>query len=103
SCGQMASIADRARAIELFERGEKALENKEYFKAQAHYNEAIRLDPRYADAYRSRAISREHLGEGAKALTDYSIYVDLRPEDSEGLFNRAILRFEAKQYLPARQ
>lgn len=103
SYGQIASVAGRARAFELFERGEKALENKEYFKAQAHYTEAIRLDPKYADAYHSRAIAREHLGEAAKALTDFSIYVDLRPEDSEGLFNRALLRFEAKQWLPARQ
>ncbi len=100
---QVAAVANRAKAIDLFERGEKALANKEYFKAQAHYTEAIRLDPRYADAYRSRALAREHLGESAKALTDFNIYVDLRPEDSEGLFSRAILRFEAKQYLPARQ
>jgi len=101
--GQAASVANRAKAIELYERGEKALANKEYFKAQAHYTEALRYDPRYAEAYRSRAIAREYLGEAAKALTDFNIYVDLKPEDSEALFNRAVLRFEAKQYLPARQ
>lgn len=100
---QLAAANSRAKAIELFERGEKALANKEWFKAQAHYTEAIRYDPKYAEAYRSRGIAREYLGESAKALTDFSIYCDLRPEDSEGLFNRAVLRFEAKQYLPARQ
>jgi len=100
---QTATVGNWAKAVELFEKGEKALENKEYFKAQAHYTEAIRLDPRYADAYHSRAIAREHLGENAKALTDFNIYVELRPEDSEALFNRAVLRFEAKQYAPARQ
>lgn len=103
SCAQVAAVSSRAKAIELFEKGEKALANKEYFKAQAHYTEAVRLDPKYAEAYRSRAIAREYLGESAKALTDFNIYVDLRPEDSEALFNRAVLRFEAKQYLPARQ
>jgi len=100
--GQLAAANNRAKAIELFERGEKALANKEYFKAQAHYTEAVRLDPKYAEAYRSRGIAREYLGESAKALTDYSIYCELKPEDSEGLFNRAVLRFDAKQYLPAR-
>lgn len=99
---QTTAIASRAKAIELFEKGEKALGNKEYFKAQAHYTEAIRLDPKYADAYHSRAIAREYLGENAKALTDFNIYVELRPEDSEALFNRAVLRFEAKQFAPAR-
>jgi tetratricopeptide (TPR) repeat protein len=101
--GQAAAVSNRAKAIELFERGEKAMANKEYFKAQAHYTEAVRLDPKYAEAYRARGIAREYLGESAKALTDFNIYVDLRPEDSEALFNRAVLRFEAKQYLPARQ
>ena len=103
SWAQVSAVSNRAKAIELFERGEKALANKEYFKAQAHYTEAIRLDPKYAEAYRARGITREYLGENAKALTDFNIFVDLRPEDSEALFNRAVLRFEAKQYLPARQ
>ena len=105
----LTSIASTAQdnkphdATYYFERGEQAMATKEYFKAQAHYNECLRLNPRYAEAYRSRGIAREHLGELAKALTDYNIYVDLRPLDAEGLFSRAILRFEEKQYLLARQ
>ncbi len=103
SISQGSQITNRAKAQELYEKGEKALANKEYFKAQAHYTECLRLEPRFADAYRSRGIAREYLGESAKALTDFNIYVDLRPTDAEGLFNRAVLRFDAKQYLPARQ
>lgn len=95
--------SNKEKAAQLFEKGETALKEKEYFRAQAHYNECLRLDPRFAEAYRSRGIAREHLGEPAKALTDFSIYVDLRPADAEALFNRAMLRFDANQYLPARQ
>jgi len=98
-----AQIELNNKAQELYEKGEKALANKEYFKAQAHYTECLRINPRYAEAYRSRAIAREYLGEYAKALTDFNIYVDLRPEDAEALFNRAVLRFEAKQHHLARQ
>jgi tetratricopeptide (TPR) repeat protein len=86
-----------------FEKGEQSLAKKEYISAQAHFNECLRLDPHYAEAYRLRAITREHLGEKARALTDYNVYVDLKPTNSEGLFSRAVLRFEAKQYLLARQ
>src|SRR6185436_15597808 len=86
-----------------FEKGEEALGRKEYFTAQAHYNECLRIDPYFAEAYRSRGITREHLGEKAKALTDFNVYVDLKPDDAEALFNRAVLRFESEQYLPARQ
>lgn len=99
----LAQQATNEKAAALFEKGEIALAEKEYFRAQAHYNECLRLDPRFAEAYRSRGIAREYLGETAKALTDFNIYVDLRPTDSEGLFNRAVLRFDTEQYLLARQ
>ena len=90
-------------AAYYFEKGEKSLEKKEYVTAQAHFTECLRLDPYYAEAYRARAIVREHLGEKAKALTDYNIYVDLKPADAEALFSRAVLRFDGGQFLPARQ
>ncbi len=90
-------------AAYYFEKGEKSLEKKEYITAQAHFTECLRLDPYFAEAYRARAMVREHLGEKAKALTDYNVYVDLKPNDVEAFFSRAVLRFEAAQYLPARQ
>ncbi|CAN5442874.1 hypothetical protein BH10BAC4_BH10BAC4_22760 [soil metagenome] len=86
-----------------FEKGEQALARKEYVAARAHFSECLRLDNRFADAYRLRAISQEHLGENERALTDYNIYVELKPEDPEALFSRGVLRFEANQFLPARQ
>ncbi len=86
-----------------FEKGEQSLSKKEYIPAQAHFNECLRLDPHFAEAYRLRGIVREHLGDKAKALTDYNIYVSLKPTDAEALFSRAVLRFDAAQYLLARQ
>ncbi|HRI80285.1 MAG TPA: hypothetical protein PLR06_12195 [Cyclobacteriaceae bacterium] len=68
-------------AEEYFLKGEVSLEKREYFSAQAHFNECLRIDPHYAEAYRLRGITREHLGERAKALTDYNIYVDLKPNN----------------------
>ena len=90
-------------AAYYFEKGEKSLEKKEFITAQAHFTECLRLDPYYAEAYRARAIVRERLGEKAKALTDYNIYVDLKPADVEAIFSRAVLRFDGGQFLPARQ
>ena len=90
-------------AAYYYEKGEESLAKKEYISAHAHLNECLRLDPRLADAYRLRGIVREHLGENAKALTDYNVYVSLKPTDTEALFSRAVLRFESKQYLLARQ
>jgi len=89
-------------AEELFLKGEASMDKREYFSAQAHFNECLRIDPHYAEAYRLRGIAREHLGERAKALTDYNIYVDLKPDNPEAIFSRAILRFESGQYSLAR-
>jgi len=86
-----------------FERGEQSMAKKEYISAQAHFTECIRLDPYFAEAYRLRGMVREQLGEKAKALTDFNVYVDLKPDNAEVLFERALLRFEAQQWIPARQ
>jgi len=94
---------EKKTAAYYFDKGEQSMEKKEYISAQAHFNECLRLDPYFAEAYRLRGIVREHLGETAKALTDFNVYVDLKPTNGEALFNRALLRFEAGQYLPARQ
>ncbi len=90
-------------AASYFEKGEVSMGKKEYISAQAHFNECLRLDPYFAEAYRLRGMVREHLGEKAKALTDYNVYVSLKPTDAEGLFSRAVLRFESDQFLLARQ
>ncbi|MBY0433696.1 MAG: tetratricopeptide repeat protein [Cyclobacteriaceae bacterium] len=98
------TVAQQKRpASWYFEKGDQSLEKKEYRTAQAHFTECLRLDPYFAEAYRLRAIALEHLGEKSKALTDYNIYVGLKPENPEALFSRGVLRFDAGQWLPARQ
>jgi tetratricopeptide (TPR) repeat protein len=103
STGGHAQGKQKHDATYYFNLGDDALNRKEYITALAHFTECLRLDPAYADAYRLRAITREHLNDAQRALTDYNIYVELKPEDPEALFNRAVLRFESGQYLPARQ
>ncbi len=103
SFAQSNASKEKRTATYYFEAGENALDRKEYITAQAHFTECLRLDPAFADAYRLRAIAREHLNDMSRALTDYNIYVGLKPDDPEALFNRAVLRFEAGQLLPARQ
>jgi tetratricopeptide (TPR) repeat protein len=94
---------DKKTPAYYFEKGEQSMAKKEYFSAQAHFTECLRIDPYFAEAYRLRGIAREYLGEKAKALTDFNVYVDLKPNNPEVLFERAVLRFESQQWLPARQ
>ncbi len=98
-----AGIAQKKGADFYFFEGEKSLEENKFKQALAHYNECLRLDPYYMEAYHSRASAKEGLGDIKGALTDFSIYVDKKPEQSDALFSRAVLRYKLEQYVPARE
>jgi tetratricopeptide (TPR) repeat protein len=96
--------ADRPKqAGQLFELGEKALQSKLYKTALAHYNECLRLDPYFWDAYFGRAIAKEKLGDPKSALTDYNIFIESKPDNMEALFTRAVLRYNYGQWAVARE
>ncbi len=86
-----------------FEKGEEALRNKTYKTALAHFNECLRQSPYYMEAYYSRAIAREGLGDKQGALTDYNIYLETKPDDKEALFSRAVTRYEYRLWAVARE
>lgn len=86
-----------------FEKGEQALKSKSYKTALAHFNECLRLDPYFIDAYYSRALARESMGDKQGALTDYNIYLETKPEDKEALFSRAVGRYNYGQWAVAKE
>ena len=90
-------------AIYYFEKGEDALKSKSYKTALAHFNECLRISPYYMDAYYSRALVRESMGDKQGALTDYNIYLDAKPEDKEALFSRAVGRYNYGQWAVAKE
>jgi tetratricopeptide (TPR) repeat protein len=91
------------QADQLFQLGEKALQSKAYKTALAHYNECLRLDPYFWDAYFGRAMAKEKLGDPKSALTDYNIFVESKPDNMEALFTRAVLRYNYGQWAVARE
>ena len=95
ACGQSRT---KAKPSELFALGEKALDERAYKTALAHYNECLRLDPFFWDAYYGRALSRERLGDAKGALTDYNIFLESKPDQIEALFARAVLRYNNGQW-----
>jgi tetratricopeptide (TPR) repeat protein len=99
----MSSFAQQRNASYYFEKGEEALQSKSYKTALAHFNECLRLSPYYMEAYYSRAMAREGLGDKQGALTDYNIYLETRPEDKEALFSRAVTRYDYGQWAVAKE
>ena len=90
-------------ASKLYEEGEKAHHANRYTEALTMFNESIRIDPAYAEAYFSRAILREQLKDLRGALTDYNIYLEFKPDDAEALLARGVLRYKLSLFDLARQ
>jgi len=86
-----------------FQKGEESLQKKSYKTALAHFNECLRLSPYYMNAYYSRALTKEGLGNKQGALNDYNIYLDAKPEDKEALFSRAVGRYDYGQWAVAKE
>jgi lipoprotein NlpI len=62
----------------------------DYDRAIADYDAAIRLNPRYADAYFNRANSWGLKGDSDRAIADYDAALKLNPRDANAHAARAV-------------
>ncbi|NEQ38648.1 MAG: tetratricopeptide repeat protein [Okeania sp. SIO3I5] len=70
----------------------------EYQQALAAYNQAIRLNPKFADAYYNRAIVYDDLGEYEKALADYNQAIQLNPKFANAYYGRGLAYYNQGKY-----
>ena len=62
----------------------------DYDKAIADYTEAIRLNPKLAEAYYSRGFAYGKKGDYDKAIADYTEAIRLDPKYAEAYYNRGV-------------
>ena len=55
---------------------------RQHREAIPHYDKAIQLNPRYADAYFSRGLAYTELGQYKRAIEDYNDAIRLNPGDA---------------------
>jgi tetratricopeptide (TPR) repeat protein len=70
----------RSLAVEALERGLEYLENAEHRRAIACFTEAIRLSPRFTEAYLARACAYDEKGDLDLAIADCTEVIRLDPE-----------------------
>lgn len=58
-----------------------------------YYDEAIRLNPQYIEAYNNRGIARRNSGDFKGALEDFNISIRLDPRDTSAYLNRGDARY----------
>ena len=89
---------DALSAIDWFNKGYNAAENKEYDKAISYYLRAIELDPDDAAAYYNLGIAYDNQGNYTKAIESYEKAIELDPDSADAYNNRAIIYYSKEEY-----
>jgi tetratricopeptide (TPR) repeat protein len=70
---------------------DKKREKEDYLGAISDYTRAIKLEPKFAQAYYGRGLSYYQLNRTTEALADFDQAIQLQPDFAEAYKNRAIL------------
>lgn len=81
-----------------YQKGEEYYESKQYEQALSNYNEALTIYPYHAPSYLSRAITKEKLNDVNGALQDYTLTLELNPDQFDPLFSKALILFHQKKW-----
>jgi len=72
-----------AEASKHFERANKFVEAGSLPRAKQEYEKAIKLYPKYLDAYYNLGVVCEKLGQKGGAIDEYKHYLEIKPDDAD--------------------
>ncbi len=78
-------------ATKQFNQGVELAEEGEFQQAVAAFDEAIDLDPQFAEAYYNRALCQSMLGNLSEALEDANKAIELTPNDAMSYWLRGLI------------
>ncbi|KAA6184095.1 tetratricopeptide repeat protein [Thiohalocapsa marina] len=88
-------------ATDYYERGRSAYTAGNYSQAIAEFQQATRLDPRFADAYFGLGQAYEATNQDRQALSAYLSAIRIQPSHGEAQARAGIIYFRQRQYGPA--
>ncbi len=81
-----------------FYRGTAYGKKGEFDRAIADYNQAIKLNPKDAEAFNNRGVAYGYKGEYDRAIADYNQAIKLNPQLAEAFNNRGIAYYDKGEY-----
>ena len=100
---EVARNTEEFSAVDAMARANDFYFAKNFGQAITAYDEAIRLNPQFAEAYNNRGIVKYEMGRYAEAVADYSTAVSLKPNFVNALNNRGNAQADLGQLQPAAQ
>ena len=85
-------------AQKLYDRGEEHFKNNDYDNAIKCFDEAIKLDPNFADAFGVRGLCWHYKKDYDNAIKDYSEAIRLNPDYVEAFYFRGLCWGDKKDY-----
>ncbi len=90
-------------AQKFFEEGEIRFDKRDYDEAIQYFNECLRLQANFAEAYYWRGLAHEQTRQLSFAISDFTTYLQLKPRNPEGLFNRGQVHYRLAQFSQAKE
>ncbi|MDH5249266.1 MAG: tetratricopeptide repeat protein [Cyclobacteriaceae bacterium] len=87
----------------LYRSAEQAYEDASYDEALIILDKCLQENPAYAEAYLTRAKTRERLKDLQGAHNDYNIYLELVPNQPDALYSLAVLRYRLGMFTQAKE
>ena len=91
----------RRLAIAYNNRGVAYRLTLKYDKAIEDFNEAIRLEPKYANAFNNRGVAYRNMGDLDHALGDYDQAIRIKPDYYAAVYNRGLALTDRTEYAKA--
>lgn len=93
-----AKLPSDSLALAFYRRGNAYNEQLESDRAIKDYDEAIRLNPRHADAFSNRGVAYARKRNYDRAIQDYDEAIQLNPRHADAFSNRGVAYARKKDY-----